>query len=346
MPKMKKLCSRVYFYKTQWRFRPAPHHRQALAKIGHSSSWVALGTSERDAMRNYANLMDQIDQQSGTLTGMQRLFDRYQQTVIPEKAERTQTDQIGHLKRLRRTFGHMEPEQVSTAMVQGYLERRGKKSKHQANQEVSTLSQCFKYARVWDLLKGANPAQGVIRHKLAARDRLPTMEELGLFKRHASLFIATYVDFKLETGLRAADIRELKLSQIRSDGIYITTGKTGKRLKIPMTPVLSRSIETFKALAKHSSDYLLSTRTGEKMSKSAFDGRWQSAMHKALTAKSDPLDERFHEHDIRATHATSINSKLDLQAASNNLGHDDCRTTKQYLRSREYSPITPLSEVL
>ena len=68
-------------------------------------------------------------------------------------------------------------------------------------------------------------------------------------------------------------------------------------------------------------------------------------MNKALSAKNNPLKEKFNEHDIRATHATLVEEKAGIEMASQNLGHDSLKTTKQYLRSRKYTRTKPYSEV-
>ena len=60
-------------------------------------------------------------------------------------------------------------------------------------------------------------------------------------------------------------------------------------------------------------------------------------MSKALSAEDNPLGERFNEHGIRATHATLVEERVGIEAASLNLGHDDLKTTKMYLRGKNTS---------
>lgn len=100
MKKMKQLCKRVYWYRQKWRFRPAAHHKAALKQMGMPTSWVALGADDDQALKALADLLDQMDRHCGLMTGMKRLFDRYEQEVVPGLGIRTQKDKREHLKRL------------------------------------------------------------------------------------------------------------------------------------------------------------------------------------------------------------------------------------------------------
>ena len=288
--------------------------------------------------------MDEIDQNSGIMTAMKRAFEKYEREVLPKNAPRTQKDKRAHLSRLRRSFGHMEPDQITTPMVQSYVERRSKTSKNQARQEVSTLSQVMRYAKVWGYLKGANPVTGIIRPESKPRERLPSLAELAVLQHHSTPFIAAYIDLKLETGLRQQDLLALRMSKhITDDGIRIRTGKTGIGIFVPMTDRLKDAIARLRACNRVQTDFLMTSRDGNQLSKDSFGTRWRSSMNKALNAPENRLDESFHEHDIRATHATMIEEHLGLEAASHNLGHDSTRTTKDYIRNRGFRKTIPLS---
>ncbi|USE33921.1 tyrosine-type recombinase/integrase [Endozoicomonas sp. SCSIO W0465] len=294
-----------------------------------------------------AELFDRIDKNSGLMTGMKRLFDRYEQEVVPTLGTRTQKDKKEHLKRLWRSFGHMEPDQITTAMVQAYVDLRGKSSPSQANQEASTLSQALRRARVWGMMNSANPVDGIIRHQLKPRERLPTLAELEVFKHHASPFIAAYTELKLEIGLRQEDLLNLNMKKhFFDDGIRVRTGKTGKRLFFPWTDHLRSVVARIRSFNKVDSDYLMCGRDGLALKKGTFSDRWKQSMAKALSAEEGPLLERFHEHDIRATHATLVEEKVGVEAASTNLGHDNVKTTRMYLRSKKYERTVPFSELV
>ena len=232
-------------------------------------------------------------------------------------------------------------------MVQEYIERRGRTSPSQANQEVSTLSQCLRYASVWGLMRGTNPVTGIIRHTIKARELIPSIEELEIFKQHASPFIAAYTDLKLETSLRQSDLLDLSIKKhFFEDGIRIQTGKTGKRLFFPWTDKLKDCVSRLMACNKQQGDFLICNINGDRLSKNTFSGRWKTGMEKALTAKQNPLREKFCEHDIRATHATLLEEKIGIEAASLNLGHDNLKTTRIYLRSKKYEQTRPFSEAM
>lgn len=241
----------------------------------------------------------------------------------------------------------MEPDQITTAMVQAYVDRRGKSSPSQANQEASTLSQSLRRARVWGMMNGANPVDGIIRHQLKPRERLPTLEELAIFKSHASPFIAAYTDLKLEIGLRQEDLLKLNMKEhFFDDGLRVRTGKTGKRLFFPWTDHLRSVVARIRSFNRVESIYLMCGPDGGALRKGTFSDRWKRSMARALSAQTNPLPERFHEHDIRATHATLVEERLGVETASTNLGHDNVKTTRMYLRGKKYERTTPFSEVI
>jgi len=349
---VKKLCSRVYWHRNQWQYKPARSLHNNCRKLNLSTSWIPLGTSDTNAYKRLGELLERL-QAPVRNAGMVIIFNRYEEDIMPQKAKRTQQDKMQHLKFLRKAFGKLEPNQVTTADCQRYVDARGKSSPHQANQEASTLSQCFRYAKVWGLHNGENPVSGIIRHRIQSRERLPSIEvDLYAFKLHASEFCKAWVDFKLETGLRQGDILSIKPQEhFFDDGIRVTLSKSkrkkiSKRIFIAWTPKLKNIVTKLMSINKVQGDYMVCSRNGEKISKSTFESRWQSSMNKALNATIDPLNERFTEHDIRATHATIVDDVVGEEIASIQLGHDDRKTTKGYIRSKKRIEVTALSSLL
>ena len=81
---------------------------------------------------------------------------------------------------------------------------------------------------------------------------------------------------------------------------------------------------------------------GQKLSRNTFAGRWRKCILKAL--KETTLEERFTENDLRAKHATDVDEEGGN--ATDNLLHDDPKTTKIYLRSKKATVIRPLTKHL
>lgn len=322
--------SYVYWKNGAWRLMAPPHLRMYLPE---QKTWYRLGTTKPEAMNRYAELMGNLQ----TEAGMTKLFNRYEAEVIPHKAPRTQKDNLKELKKLRPVFGKMHPTQVTTQHCQQYLDHRGKQSRTQANHEIALLSHIFRKAMQWGVVT-QNPVKGVEKHKIRARDRYVEDWELDEFLSVATPFIKAYVEFKLITGLRQGDILNLPLNALRENGIPVKTSKTGKRGIIPWVPELTQAVKDLKACNKKQGLMLVCNRSGRPLKDSAFHNRWGECMRKAL--KETRLQERFTEHDLRAKHATELDEAGGN--ATDNLLHDDTRTTKTYLRSRKATTITPL----
>lgn len=320
----------VYWKNGAWRLMAPPHLKMYLPE---QKSWYRLGEGKTEALNRYVELMGNLKKE----TGMAKLFNRYQAEVIPHKAPRTQKDNLKELTKLRLVFEKMHPSQLTTQHCQQYLDHRGKQSRTQANHEIALLSHICRKAMQWGVIT-QNPVKGVEKHKVKARDRYVEDWELDEFLSVASPFLKAYVEFKLITGLRQGDILALPLNALRDEGIAVKTGKTGRRGLITWVPELRKAVAELKACNAKQGLTLMCDRSGKPMSDSAFQNRWGTCMRKALAETN--LINRFTEHDLRAKHATEFDQSGGN--ATDNLLHDDSRTTRAYLRSRKSTTITPL----
>lgn len=319
----------VYWKNGAWRLMAPPHLRMYLPE---QKTWHRLSADKHEALTRYAELMGNLQKESG----MAKLFNRYDAEVVPHKAPRTQKDNRKELKKLRGVFENMHPAQVTTQHCQQYLDHRGKQSRTQANHEIALLSHIFRKALQWGIVT-QNPVKGVEKHKIKPRDRYVEDWELDEFLTVATPFIKAYVDFKMITGLRQGDILALPLNALREEGIAVKTRKTGRRGNIPWVPELRQAVADLKACNKKQGLNLICDRSGKPLKESAFQNRWGACMRKAMAETE--LKVRFTEHDLRAKHATEVDEAGG--DATDNLLHDDTRTTKTYLRSRKRTQITP-----
>lgn len=318
----------VHWKNGAWRFKTPKH---LLPYVPGRKTWVNLGADKKEALKAYAQLMGNLSSESG----MSKLFNRYEAEVIPEKAPRTQRDNLKELKKLRSVFGKMHPVEVTTMHCQQYLDLRGKESKTQANHEIALLSHVFRKAMQWGVVD-RNPVKGVEKHRVKSRDRYIEDWELDEFLSVASTFIKAWVDVKLMTGLRQGDILAMPLNALREDGISVKSNKTGRKGFIPWTPALKEAVKKLKDCNRVQGMTVVCDRQGKPMSDSAFQNRWRKAMTDAL--EKTKLQERFTEHDLRAKHATDVEASGGDPTA--NLLHDDRRTTAAYLRSKKSITIT------
>jgi integrase len=112
------------------------------------------------------------------------------------------------------------------------------------------------------------------------------------------------------TRLRRGDLFRLKVSDLREDGVHVSTSKTGKRLVITWTQELAKSVEN--ALGARPKDivpWIFCTRAGDCYVKAdgtanAFDSLWQRFMIRVLSKAK--VQKRFQEKDLRKRTASDM----------------------------------------
>lgn len=338
MAKRNDIPNRVYWHRSQWQYKARDDERLALGK-----AWWPLGGTQDDLLpmfQAYALLQERLGQ-SGA---MDRLFTKWQAEVLlhasnpMDYSERTKEDKVKHLRILRKAFGHMSPSAIRPKHCAQFLDARGQSSKSQANQEFNTLSVVFKFAVRWGVVD-INPCKGLSRHKIKDRERLPTREELEAFKTVCSPFLRLYVDLKYKTGLRQKDLLELRVRDLQGEGITLTTSKTGRKGLIPWDDELREIVRGLMRLNRVQGETVICNDRGKPLSQHTFGARWGNTMNRAL--ESGVINDRFREHDIRATHATTAEDEHGLNA-TDQLLHDNPNQKKAYLRSKKATTITPL----
>lgn len=345
-PKRSNVPPRVYWHRNKWQY-----FCRADEKLITGKTWVPLGGTQDDLvpmLQAHAKLQERLGQSGG----MNKLFTRFERDVLLhpsnplDYSERTKKDKLKHLSILRDTFGAGSPSDIRPKHCAEYLDLRGQSSKSQANQEFNTLSVVFKFAVRWGVVD-VNPCRGLSRHKIADRDRLPTLHELEAFKSVCTPFMRLYVDLKYKTGLRQKDLLDLKVRDcsFSGPGIAIKTSKTGRKGLIPWDDELKDIIRGLMRLNHVQGETVICTGRGKPLSSEGFSERWRKCMLAALKPDKETgvpvLAERFREHDIRATHATMAEDEHGLDA-TDQLLHDNPAQKKAYLRSKKATRVTPL----
>lgn len=175
------------------------------------------------------------------------------------------------------------------------------------------------------------------KHSLPPRDRYIEDWELVEALKVASPFIRAYIGLKLLTALRRGDLRRLRISDLKEDGIQVqphkTAGTSGQRITIQWSPALRTAVSECMALRrKVTSIWLFSTRSGQPYIKedgcaNGFDSILQRSMAKVVAETT--VTERFTEHDLRAKCASDAES---LEHAQQLLTHAEAATTKRIYR--------------
>lgn len=303
--------------------------------VDHLGKWHNLGRVYSKAMAEYVKFTDP-DTPCRTISD---LIDRYLKEVAPTKAESTYKGNLKQAKYLRAGLGHIHTDRLTTQLVYQYMDARGRTTPTSANRELSLLSHMYTKAIRWGAAS-YNPCLGVERFKEKPRDRYVTDAEFIAFRDFAGDLIAAYMDFKLLTGLRRKDILEMKLDQIKEDGIHCHISKGKKNQIFEWTPALIEAVENIKKLRRKIYGFYLFSPTqginrGQKYTDDGFSSIWQRKMDKAL--KEGILSEKFTDHDIRA----KSGSDTSLEHATKLLSHQSSKITQRHYR-RQAEKVKPL----
>lgn len=130
--------------------------------------------------------------------------------------------------------------------------------------------------------------------------------------------IKTLFMFQINTGLRYADLMELKFTDIADGRINLVTAKTGSVVAIPLT-----------AEARAILDERRKSTVGENVFKRISNQKYNDYLK--LLADGTGIDKKITTHTARHTFAThSLNLGIPLEIISKLLGHSNLATTQIY----------------
>lgn len=319
--------------------RTANKHLPKYVTIVHGSFWYrppnvkAIRICPADDLSAMYLFMSKLDTKQGPLLTLNDCFDRYEKEVLVGLEPRTQKDYRRHLIVLRKTFGHMAPDDVLPRHVGQFLDVQT--GKIHRNRIVAVLSAVFSKAVGRWYVAERNPCSKVERHKAAPRDRNVTDAEFAAFYKIANPKLQVAMDLALLTGQRQGDILRMRWRDVTPEGWTMQQGKTGKRLMVAMSPTLQAVLERARAfLPNLPREYVLRRRDGQPYTADGFRAMWQRTMRKYKKAGG----QRFTFHDLRGKSATDSGS---LEAAYERLGHTSIAMTRR-VYDRGVRKVTPL----
>jgi integrase len=157
------------------------------------------------------------------------------------------------------------------------------------------------------------------------------------------------MDLAYLTGQRPADVLKMRLPDIRDGFLWLTQGKTRKKLRMAIAGELAALIERIQGRAyKVTSLALIHNEAGQPLSYSALDNRFEDARIRAAKVLDDAGKKEaavavraFQFRDLRAKAGTDKADATDLRGAQQQLGHKSVKMTETYLRSRAGEKVTP-----
>ncbi|GKX48018.1 tyrosine-type recombinase/integrase [Pectobacterium carotovorum] len=325
-PRDNALPPRVYRGKSKYEFHPIGGGSISLCPL---DSPIPVIWEKYDAANNYR-------EEKFTL---ERMAERFMQSPdFIDLASDTQKDYRKYSAKITPVFGGMSPDSIKPEHIRKYMDKRGVKSKTQANREKSFMSRVFRWGYERGLCKG-NPCKGVKQFKEIARDRYVTDDEYNALYSVAPPVVQVAMEIAYLCASRQGDVLSLTEGQILEKGIFIAQGKTGKKQIKAWTERLKSSVNNARNLPIKkgiSSMYIIHQATGGRYTRDGFNSRWQQAKEDAITAFPH-LSFDFTFHDLKAKGISDLEGTLaEKQAIS---GHKTISQTARYDRK---IPIVPV----
>lgn len=317
---------RTYRGRSAYEFKPKNGGTIRLCDITSTPSQV---WSAYEALIN-----DRTDE--NTFSGLVENF--FKSADFFELGTETQKDYRKYSLKVISVFGKMPPNSIKPEHVRKYLDKRGVKSRTQANREKAFMSRVFRWGFERGKVKG-NPCKGVKQFKEVARDRYITNAEYAALYKVSPPVVQVAMELAYLCCARQADVLEMKKSQLVEEGIMIKQSKTSVAQIKAWSPRLESVVKACNALplkSGMSSIFVVHQPSGSKYTRDGFNSRWMKAKEAAREAYPN-LDFNFTFHDLKAKGISDLSGNIyDKQAIS---GHKNVEQTARYNRKITIVPV-------
>ncbi len=328
---------------------------RGLEHLWNGKTEFCLGRSLTEAYKTWADRLAQDEAVDIRTVG--DLLDWYARAIVPEKAARTQSENLRAISQLRIPFQHHPVEAMEPHLARQYYERRktkaGEHAPTSARHEIEVLKHAYSCA-VERLGLPRSQVSGTPHNPLRGELRLPrplrreryvedweVLEALKLKPQRKSGSVRAcqaYIRLKLLTGLRQTDLLLLRTEDLRDEGIYVqprkTAKTTGRAAIYEWTDELRAAVD--EALAARPVDlapWLFCNRRGECYVRGGRPTGWESIWQRFMrrVVAETEVREAFAERDLRAKAGSDAES---IERARELLQHAGVGTTQRWYRRR------------
>lgn len=293
-------------------------HRHGAYYLVRAGKWEPLGRDLDDALAEYAKRM------APPAAGLAGLIDSALAAKKAKLAPATWDQYQIVAAKIKHMLAGFRPEQVLPRHV-AQVKRELANTPNMANRTMSVLRLVFDFALESQLVD-SNPAIGIKRYPEQKRRRLISLEEYASIHALAGPRLQCVMDLLFLTGQRVEDALQVKLADLRDEGIYFEQDKTEARLVVEWTPELRAVVAKAKGLIKSVTGFtLLQGRQGKPVDYRTVRDQWE------LACKAAGVEDA-QMRDIRAMSATAIRAQGGNATAL--LGHTSAAMTDRYLRDR------------
>jgi len=301
---------------------------------------IALGKDYVAAVAKWADLEggNSKSNTSTVITFRYAAEQYFKSEAFKAKSLRTQKDYLYDVKKL---YEYFDAPPAALADIEPHwiaLYRDWRKNTH-SSQELGCFSAIWAHAREAGYTPRENPASGVRRNKGAGRDIYIDDALFDKVYEKADQPTQDAMDLAWLAGQRPGDSLRFKETDIKDGALWVTQGKTKAKVRVEIVGKLKAVIDRItarKATYKIRSLNLVVNETGQALSASALDNRFEDARREAKVNLND-----FQFRDLRAKAATEVEEASGIAAAQHLLGHKSSAMTTHYVRNRKGKLVKP-----
>lgn len=297
-----------------------------------------LGKDYGLAIKRWSDIENANAARSSSTVLFQHVADAYRREVIPNKAPRTQRDNLTELAKLLEFFNDPPApfDAIKPGDVQDYMRWR-KAAPVRATREKALLSHMWNWARSERYTDLPNPCAGIKGHA-TGRDAYIDDDTFLAIWNAGSDTLRDAMDLAYLTGQRPADVLCATEMDVHAGVLHFQQGKTGAKVRVEVTgaleAVLAR-ISARKARQKVHCTRLVTNAHGQPIGVNAISRHWKAACEAAQV-------EGYQFRDLRAKAATDTEEASgSLRDAQRQLGHTSLRMTEHYARNRRGAKVKP-----
>ncbi|RMX08545.1 integrase [Corticibacter populi] len=326
---------------------------------------IPLGSNYIMAVAKWAELTAKPVPVRGTFV---EVWDKYKKLKLPDKAPRTQKDNLAEVEYLLRFFGNppapldsIEPVHIRQYMrwrcglakkdAEAKNELRRKQGRPlmeipanighvRANREKALFSHVWNFAREEGYTKQPNPCAGITGYREEGRDVYVDDDLMDRVMAVAGKPLQFALRLAEITGQRPADVLRMSEADIAGGFLNVKQGKTKAKLRIAIQGELATLLTEIQAYKKSHQVHALAilvSETGQPMTYNALRNRFDAARDRAGIDKGS-----FQFRDLRAKAATDADDVADIKTAQAMLGHTTEAMTAHYIRHRVGKKVKPI----
>jgi integrase len=317
---------RVYRGRSAYEFHP---------KNGGAIRLCSLDAVQSKVWAAYEALINEIPDDKLLASLADRFF---KSADFFELARETQKDYLKYSKNVLSVFGAMPSDAIKPEHVRKYMDKRGLKSRVQANREKAFMSRMYRWGYERGMVKG-NPTKGVKKFKEESRDRYVTDAEYQALYSCAPDIVKVAMELAYLCCARQADVLSMKKSQIMEEGILIKQSKTSVAQIKGWSPRLTAVINMAGELNLKpgmSSIFIIHQPNGSGYTRDGFNSRWSAAREDARIKFPELLFD-FTFHDLKAKGVSDLEGDLYEKRAIT--GHKNVEQTAAYDRKIVVVPV-------